>query len=181
MLGRAQERWLEGALAESRARWSLIAQQTTMAQFDQKPGPGRRAWTDGWDGYPAARKRLLDVLAARRIANPVVLGGDVHSFNVADLKLDFDDPAAPVVASEFVGTSITSQAWPQERLNEYLPDNPHMKLMDSRYRGYVRVEVTAKGLKADLRAVASVQDRNSRCITLSTWAVEDGRPGPQRI
>jgi alkaline phosphatase D len=56
-----------------------------------------------------------------------------------------------------------------------------MKLMDSRYRGYVRVEVTAKGLKADLRAVASVQDRNSRCTTLSTWAVEDGRPGPQRI
>jgi alkaline phosphatase D len=181
MLGRAQERWLEGALAESRARWSLIAQQTAMAQFDQKPGPGRRAWTDGWDGYPAARKRLLEFLHGRRIANPVVLGGDVHSFNVADLKLDFDDEKSPVVASEFVGTSITSQAWPQERLNQYLPDNPHMKLMDSRYRGYVRVEVSAKGLKADLRAVASVQDRNSRCITLSTWAVEDGRPGPQRI
>ncbi|MGH8721246.1 MAG: alkaline phosphatase D family protein, partial [Burkholderiales bacterium] len=78
MLGHAQERWLEGALGESRARWNFLAQQTRMAQFDQKPGPGRRAWTDGWDGYPAARQRLLDFLAEKRIANPVVLGGDVH-------------------------------------------------------------------------------------------------------
>jgi alkaline phosphatase D len=180
MLGRAQERWLEGALSESRSGWNLIAQQTTMAQFDQKPGPGRRAWTDGWDGYPAARKRLLDYLYERKIANPVVLGGDVHSFNVADLKLDFDDGKSPVVASEFVGTSITSQAWPQERLNQYLPDNPHMKLMDSRHRGYTRVEVTAKSMRVDLRAMESVQSREAACGTLATFSVADGTPGPRR-
>jgi alkaline phosphatase D len=180
MLGRAQEKWLEGALGESRARWNLIAQQTTMAQFDQKPGAGRRAWTDGWDGYPAARKRLLDYLYERKIANPVVLGGDVHSFNVADLKLDFDEEKSPAVASEFVGTSITSQAWPQERLNQYLPDNPHMKLMDSRYRGYTRVEVTPARMRVDLRAMESVQSRDAACHTLTTFAVDDGRAGPQR-
>src|SRR2546422_1794054 len=121
-----------------------IAQQTAMAQFDQKPGPGRRAWTDGWDGYPASRKRLLDYIASEKIRNAVVIGGDVHSFNVSQLKLDFDDPDSAVVASEFVGTSITSQAWPQERLNQYLPDNPHTLLADSRYRGYVRVELTPR-------------------------------------
>ena len=38
----------------------------------------------------------------------VVLGGDVHANYVADLKADFDDPASPVVATEFCGTSITS-------------------------------------------------------------------------
>jgi alkaline phosphatase D len=180
MLGRAQEKWLENSLAESRSRWNLLAQQTTMAQFDQKPGPGRRAWTDGWDGYPAARKRLLDYLHERKIANPVVLGGDVHSFNVADLKLDFDDAQSPVVASEFVGTSITSQAWPQERLNRFLPDNPHMKLMDSRYRGYTRVEVSPGRMSVDLRTLESVQDRESPCATLATYVLEDGKAGPQR-
>jgi alkaline phosphatase D len=180
MLGRAQERWLEGALAGSRARWSILAQQTTMAQFDQRPGPGRRAWTDGWDGYPAARKRLLDYLHGQRVANPMVIGGDVHSFNVAELKLDFDDAASPVVASEFVGTSITSQAWPQERLDQFLPDNPHMKLMDSRYRGYARVEATPKEMRVDLRAMASVQSRDAACTTLATFVVQDGKPGPQR-
>lgn len=180
ILGYAQERWLEHALAESGARWNLLAQQTRMAQFDQKPGPGRRAWTDGWDGYPVARRRLLEHLAAGRIANPVVLGGDVHLFNVSDLKPDFDDAASPVVASEFVGTSITSQAPSQERLNKLLPDNPHLKLLDSRFRGYVRAEVTAKSFSADLRAMQTVSRRESPCVTLASFVVEDGKAGPQR-
>lgn len=179
-LGRAQERWLEGALGDSQSRWNFLAQQTRMAQFDQKPGPGRRAWTDGWDGYPAARARLLGYLGERRIANPVVLGGDVHQFNVADLKRDFDDPASPVVASEFVGTSITSQGWPQHRLDAFLPDNPHMKLVESRFRGYVRVQVSAREARFDLRAMASVREPGADCRTHATFAVEDGRPGAQR-
>jgi alkaline phosphatase D len=180
MLGRAQERWLEGSLTESRARWNLLAQQTPMAQFDQKPGPGRRAWTDGWDGYPAARQRLLGFLAGQRIANPAVLGGDVHSFNIADLKLDFDDPKSAVVASEFVGTSITSQSWPQGRRDRYVADNPHIKLMDGRYRGYVRVEVTPGRMRADLRALESVKTREAACNTLASFVVEDGRAGAER-
>ncbi|HEU4647251.1 MAG TPA: alkaline phosphatase D family protein [Burkholderiales bacterium] len=180
ILGPAQERWLEGALAGSGARWNFLAQQTRMAQFDQKPGPGRRAWTDGWDGYPAARKRLLDFLAERKIANPVVLGGDVHHFNVADLKADFDDPRSSVVASEFVGTSISSQGWPQERLEKYLPDNPHMKLVESRYRGYTRVEVTEKVMRVELRGMESVKERDAPCSTLATFVVENGHPGAQR-
>jgi alkaline phosphatase D len=180
MLGRAQERWLEQNLGESRAGWNVLVQTTPMAQFDTKPGPGRRAWTDGWDGYPAARQRLFQTLVEKKIANPVVLGGDVHSFNVNQLKLDFDDPASPVVASEFVGTSITSQAWSQERLNQYLPDNPHMLLVDSRYRGYVRAEVTPRRMTADLRAMESVQTRDAPCSTLASFVVEDGKPGPQR-
>ena len=180
MLGEEQERWLEGSLAASRARWNLLTQQTPMAQFDQKPGPGRTAWTDGWDGYPVSRKKLLSFLKDKQIANPVVLGGDVHSFNVNDLKLDFDDPASPVVASEFVGTSITSQAWAQEKLAPMLADNPHMKLVDSRYRGYVRVEVTPGQLRADLRAMESVTRPDAACGTLASYMVEDGRPGAQK-
>jgi len=180
MLGTEQEKWLEGALGNSRARWNILAQQTPMAQFDQKPGPGRRAWTDGWDGYPAARRRLLDFLESNRIRNPVVIGGDVHSFNVNDLKPDFDDPRSPVVASEFVATSITAQAWPQEKLNEFLPDNPHMKLVDSRFRGYVRVELAPDRLRADLRAMESVANPDAACTTLASFAVEDGKAGAGR-
>jgi alkaline phosphatase D len=179
MLGAEQEKWLEGALSGTRARWNLLTQQTPMAQFDQKPGPGRRAWTDGWDGYPVARKRLLGFLESNRIGNPVVLGGDVHAFNVNDLKTDFDNPASAAVASEFVGTSITSQAWPQERLSAFLPDNPHMKLVDSRYRGYMRVELTPAQMKTDLRAMESVTNPDAPCSTLASFVVEDGKAGPK--
>ena len=180
MLGRAQERWLERSLADSRAAWNVVAQTTPMAQFDTKPGPGRRAWTDGWDGYPAARRRLLDFLSMKGISNPVILSGDVHSFNLSQLKLDFDDPSTRVVATELVTTSITSQAWPQERLNQYLADNPHILLAESRHRGYTRVDIAAKRLQADLRAVEDVQRRDASCSTLASFVVEDGKPGPVR-
>jgi alkaline phosphatase D len=180
MLGRAQERWLEQNLGESSAAWNVLAQTTPMAQFDTKPGPGRRAWTDGWDGYPAARQRLLETMVSKKTSNPVVLGGDVHSFNVNQLKLDFDDPASPVVASEFVGTSVTSQAWAQDRLDRYRPDNPHMLLVDSRFRGYVRAEITPQRMAVDLRAMESVATRDAACTTLGSYVVENGKPGPQR-
>jgi len=180
MLGMRQEAWLERAFAESRAGWNIVAQQTLMAQFGRGSGEARRFWTDGWDGYPAARRKLLESVAARRLANPVVIGGDVHHHAVADLKLDFDDPGAPVVASEFCGTSITSQSRAQKELDAAREDNPHVKLADGRYRGYVRVELEARRLRAELRAMDSVQAPEAGCSTLATFVVEDGRPGPQR-
>jgi alkaline phosphatase D len=178
MLGRAQERWLERALGASRGRWNVIAQTTRMAQYDQKPGPGRRAWTDGWDGYPAARARLLDSFVSKKVSNPVVIGGDIHTFNVSQLKQDFDDPGSAIVASEFVGTSITSQGWRQELLDKYLPDNPHILLADSRHRGYVRVELTPRRWLADLRIMETVQRADAPCSTLASYVVEDGKAGP---
>ena len=178
ILGTAQERWLEGSLTESGAAWNVLAQQTRMAQLDQQLGPGRRAWTDGWDGYPVARRKLLEFIRDKSIANPVAIGGDVHAFNVADLRTDFDDERSPVVASEFVGSSITSHGWPQERFDALRGDNPHMLLMESRHRGYVRVAVTPKSWAADLRAMETVLERNAACNTLKSFVVESGRPGP---
>jgi alkaline phosphatase D len=181
MLGDAQERWLSAGLDRSPARWNVIGQQTLMAQLDRKPGPGRQFWTDGWDGYPAPRRRLLDYLGQRKPANPIVIGGDVHSFWVADLKPDFDDPHSPVVASEFVGTSITSQfRTRQEKVDALLPDNPHVRLGNGSRRGYVRMEVTRQRLRADLRTVRSVTQPGAEADTLATFVVEDGRPGAVR-
>ena len=178
LLGRRQERWVQSGLADPRAAWNVLAQTTRMARFDQKLGPGRRAWTDGWDGYPAARERLLNHLVAKPVKNPVVIGGDVHSFHVSQLKLDFDRPDAPVAAPEFVTTSITSQAWPQERVNRLLPDNPHILLADGRYRGYTRVTLTPSRWTADLRIVETVQRRDAACTTLASFVVESGKPEP---
>jgi alkaline phosphatase D len=178
MLGRRQERWLESGLGASPAAWNVLAQTTRMARFDQKPGPGRRAWTDGWDGYAAARSRLLSHLHGKQTRNPVVLGGDVHSFHVSELKLDFERADSPVVAPEFVTTSITSQAWPQARVNRLLPDNPHILLADGRYRGYTSVRLTPERWSADLRIVETVQRPEAPCSTLATYVAENGRPGP---
>ncbi len=180
LLGSAQEAWLARAFGASRASWNVIAQQTLMARFGVGSGSARRYWTDGWDGYPLARKRLLESMRSEKLRNPVVIGGDVHHHAVADLKLDFDDPGAPVLASEFCGTSITSQSRAQKQLDAARADNPHVKLADGRYRGYVRMDVEPGKLTADLRAMESVAQRDADCGTLASFVVESGRPGPQR-
>jgi alkaline phosphatase D len=180
ILGEAQERWLYAGLASTTARWNFVTQQTLMAQFDLRVGERRAFHTDGWDGYPPARERLLGRIAESRTPNPVVIGGDVHAFYVADLKRNFDDPEAAVVASEFVGTSITSQARPQEQTLALLAENPHVKFGNSEVRGYTRFEVRPGELRVDLRALETVARRESDIRTLASFVVEDGKPGAVR-
>ncbi len=181
MIGPEQERWLLLSLERSPARWNLIAQPLLMAELRQRTAAGAEAyWTDGWDGYAAARARILTHLASRRVSNPVVIGGDIHSFWVTDLKIDVRDAAAAPVATEFVGTSITSLGVPYETFAAYLPDNPHVRFFESRLRGYVRCEVTPRRWTTDLRVVDDVRDPEGRARTLAAFAVEDGRPGAVR-
>ncbi len=178
MLGLEQERWLDAGLERSPARWNLLAQQTLMASRAERNRQGELTyWTDGWSGYPAARRRLLEFMAARKPANPVVIGGDVHAFFVADLKADFADPRSPVVASEICGTSITSEG--SARLDRLQRDNPHLKFADGTQRGYVTMTLDARRAQADLRAVDTVKRRDSTIRTAASFVVEDGRPGPQ--
>ena len=180
MLGAAQEKWLHDGLAASHARWNVIAQQTLMAQADRQPGEGRQFWSDGWDGYPKARERLLKFIAGRGIANPVVIGGDVHMSAVTDLKTDFDDPRAPVIATEFVGTSITSQGPSYKRTETLLAKNPHIKHANGTRRGYTVMEISSRRCLGQLRTLDDVRDPHSRIKTFTAFAVEDGRPGAQR-
>jgi alkaline phosphatase D len=180
MLGAAQERWLRSALGSSRARWNLLGQQTLMAHFDQSGDAEPRYWADGWNGYPAARARLVDFLAERRIANPVVLSGDIHAFLVNDVNRYADDPASPIVATELVTTSISSAARPQADFDRWLPENPNVRLARSDYRGYLRLAVDAERLHADLVAVDDVARANSGTRVLATFDVVAGRAGVAR-
>ncbi|MBE7424419.1 MAG: alkaline phosphatase D family protein [Zoogloeaceae bacterium] len=179
LLGAAQEHWLHEGLVGRGMRWNILAQPLLMAQLQRKPAPERRFWSDGWDGYPAARARLLQAIAERKPANPVVIGGDVHFNCVADLKPDFDDPKSPVVAAEFCGTSITSQSQPQARLDALRAESPHIRLIDGRRRGYVTLELAERRCLAKLRTLDSEKAADSPIATLATFVVEDGRPGAQ--
>lgn len=183
LLGMEQEAWLADGLASSHAKWNFLAQQTLMAQASQTPvsqaGIGR-FWTDGWDGYPAARSRLFADIVRHRPENPVVLSGDVHTFFAADLKLDFNRAASrdnPVIATEFCGTSITSSSRPQARIDRYLTDNQHIKYGRSDRRGFVMMEVTPSRTIARFQALDDVMRADSGLSTVASFVVEDGRPG----
>jgi alkaline phosphatase D len=181
MLGAEQERWLLRGLERSRARWNVIVQQQLMAEMRHRTRAGGEAyWTDGWDGYAAARGRLLAHIAGGRPPNPVVIGGDIHSFWVTDLKTDFRDVRAPTVATEFVTTSVTSLGARYDFFAAALPDNPHVRFFESRERGYIRCALTPERWQTDLRVVSDVRDRHATARTLASFVVEDGRPGAVR-
>jgi alkaline phosphatase D len=177
MLGFGQEAWLYAGLAHSKARWNLIAQDVLMAQLRRRQDGIDAFWTDDWNGYPANRARLLQHIRDRKVSNPVVISGDIHSFFANDLKLDFDDDASPIVATEFVGTSISSYGPPYDPIAKVLPDNPHVHFFDSRRRGYVLIDLTAERMRAQMRVVSDAHDPKATISTFKTFAVEDGRAG----
>ena len=181
LLGAEQEAWLAAGWDLERP-WNLVAQQTLMARvtwLDPAVGGGAY-WTDGWDGYAPARRRLLATVAAKKVPGVVVLGGDVHSNYVADLRVDFDDERSAVIASEFCGTSITSlPGVTQVRIDQAREYNPHLRYARSDERGYVRFEVDARELRASLRVVERPADPDSNVVTAARFVVDAAQPGPR--
>lgn len=182
LLGETQEKWLMQTLRESPATWNVLAQQIMMARVDRDPQEGV-AWSmDQWAGYDVPRKRLLSFLAEQKISNPVVLTGDIHTNWVNDLKIDFDDEKAAAVATEFVGTSITSGGNGSEKRSDtdgVLRDNPFVKFYNSE-RGYVRCHITPQEWQSDYRVVDTVTQPESECQTRASFVVEAGHAGAER-
>ncbi|PQA90789.1 alkaline phosphatase D family protein, partial [Pseudomonas fluorescens] len=139
MLGWQQEAWLDQGFAQSKAQWNVIAQDLLVAPLTQRDLTRHKVgrWTDGWDGYMANRSRMLASIERHQVKNPVFWGGDIHSFWTNDLHADANNPGSRIVATEFVGSSVTSDGPPFEAFSQILPLNPHVKFFDSRQRGYV--------------------------------------------
>ena len=180
MLGEAQENWLGEALAASKARWTVIVQQTLFATAGRESAKGRQHWTDGWDGYPWARDRLVSSLVASKAANPVILGGDVHANYVCDVHREAGRAESPVVAAEFCGTSITSQGPDAKRTGAIRDANPHIHHADGAHRGYALIDFTRESALAKLRVVETVKQPDAGVSTIASFAVEAGRPGVLR-
>jgi len=178
MLGMPQEAWLYKGLAQSKARWNVIAQNMMMAEFGENTRGGDQKFsTDDWNGYPEARARLLRQIEKNRVSNPVILSGDMHSFWTNDLRPDFSNPDSAVVATEFITTSITSGSPPQDSYAKHLPFNPHVRFFESRKRGYASVDLTPDSMTTRFQAISDPTDPNATLSTLETFIIENGRAG----
>ncbi|MFM7011194.1 MAG: alkaline phosphatase D family protein, partial [Betaproteobacteria bacterium] len=78
LLGPKQEAWLNTEFASARTTWNVIGLQSVFGPRNFNTQGGQSYSNDGWDGYPAARQRLINSMRNTRLANPVMLGGDVH-------------------------------------------------------------------------------------------------------
>ena len=204
VLGEAQERWLAEGLKDSRRSgrtWQVLAQQVVMGSTAspadlvegmaaQAPGwlrgrlvaaaaasrAGLPANMDAWDGYPAARERLL--AAARNAdANLVVLAGDTH--NAWAFQLDHAGEAAGV---EFAGQSVTSPGFesyltslpPQDLARAMVAKNPQLAWTETSRRGYMAVELTPGHAACEWRMLAGVRERSTRLAATHRMASAAG-------
>jgi alkaline phosphatase D len=181
ILGKEQERWLTRTLDRSDARWNVLAQQTQMAAVDQTPEDESNGYSaDTWDGYVAARNRLLGDVAKARVRNFVTLGGDTHTSSVDDLLSDYQKEGSPAVGTEFVAPPATSlENLPAEFVEGALR-NPHIHLYDINSKGYLRCEATRSQLRADYRYVTTTQQPQAEPMAGTSWVVESGKPGARQ-
>ncbi|MEM8949055.1 MAG: alkaline phosphatase D family protein [Pseudomonadota bacterium] len=181
LLGQQQEAWLFDRLATSSTTWNVLAQQVPMFSLDQSGVGLGRYHMDKWDGYEATRTRLFEALAERRLANPVILSGDVHTHWAADIRARPEDQGSPVIGTELTATSISSGGDGADTLDiwpEIEADNPHIH-HHSNHRGYLVSEVTTDRWTANFKTVDRVSEPGRPMRQERTLVVERARPGLQ--
>ena len=182
MLGAAQEAWLADGLSNS-ARWNLIAQQVWVMQLNDRQADGTiqpRPGEDTWNGYPAARGRLVKTIMDRDLTNVVIATGDAHIHAVGTVAVRDDEPDGPAAATEFLATSISSAGDGAVELTESaqrLKDgSPHIRLLRQQ-RGYQTFDITPTEWRTDIKVMDKVQSPDGRLSTLARFAVTPDAPG----
>lgn len=149
MLGAEQAQWLVDRLERSQAHWNILVNSVTVASIADS--------TDQWDGYPGARRKLMDQLA--QVSNPVVFTGDIHQHCAAELWADptVSEEDSEAVAVELIATSVASDGDGAAGSNstQWLR-HPYVKAMDRR-RGYIRVDVSRDQLDAEFVVVPWIE------------------------
>ena len=164
-------------LENSPATWNVLAQQVMMARVDRKVGEEVTHSMDQWPGYEMERRKLLKFFHDRKISNPVVLTGDIHTNWANELIADFDGLDSRSVATEFVGTSISSGgdgANEPGNLAGLLAENPFVKFHNAE-RGYVSCRVTSDQWQTHYRTVPYVSRPGAPLNTRASFAVNVGQ------
>lgn len=182
LLGSEQWRWLEAQATMSTARWLLVGNQVMMSPVRALNIGGGRGFNAGqWDGYPAERRRLFELLRRSGWATDVaVLSGDIHSSWGAELP----------VGAEFVTPSVTTDSFARTVLpavpglsavarRVFLAQNRHIRFVDLDHHGYVTLDLTAERVQADWWHVDSITRRPSGERWAGGWSLEHGRLGLQ--
>ena len=118
---------------------------------------------DGWDGYPAARERFYNLAKDAGARDLLVLSGDSHGYWANAL---YDENGASM-GVELGTTGISSPRFLVDfgseaaaRWDELVAEhNREVLWAESRYRGYIRVDIARDKAHADFVIVSNVESR----------------------
>lgn len=183
LLGEKQRTWWLSNMAQSEAKWQVVAQQVMMAPMNAQPLrflPPIFANEDQWDGYAIERERLFQSLQDSAIENMVVLTGDIHSAWAQDLPTANYDPISRTgtVGVEMVVSSVTSQGfdrmgWLGKQL--FRMANPHNHYTNLIKHGYLILDVNAERVQGDWYFVNTIQQRDYQAYFEAAYTVKDGQ------
>jgi len=181
LLGAEQKGWLKQSLERSPATWKLLGNQIMLMGFDSAPGVTLNV--DGWDGYAAERRELMEHVLEKDVANVVSLVGDVHTFFAGQVTPS-GRLGPPPAAVEFVGGSMTSfgvndtfNLTPQQFAliaDRGLLTNPHWTYANFVEKGYGVVSMNAEEIVCEYKAVATTAERNRESFSLAKFRVAAG-------
>ncbi|MBC7985496.1 MAG: alkaline phosphatase D family protein [Sphingomonadaceae bacterium] len=199
LLGTAQEAWLaEGLRGDT--RWHILAQQVIMGTVNAAPETeamlagapeevraragaliaaaraGLPLNLDAWDGYPAARARLLRA-SLEADADLIVLAGDSHNAWAFDLA--HEGARAGV---EFAVHSVTSPGFegflpaaaPADVAASLIGASPNLRWADTAGRGYMTVTLTPDEARAEWLFLDTVRERSTRLARRHSLAARHG-------
>ena len=129
---------------------------------------------DRWDGFPATRERIVERWVDSNTPNPIVLGGDIHTFAAGDVA---DHRSGLIAASEFVGGAITNTGASKKKLARMVADNPRMAMMNASKRGHGVLDLTSNRAEIHFRMVEDSRDENSGLAKGAKFVIESGRRG----
>jgi alkaline phosphatase D len=179
MIGAEQEAWLLAQLGGSGAIWNALAQGVVFSPTPLGTNPPFLNH-DQWDGYPLARRRILDFVRDQAVRNFVVLTGDIHASGAGFIPDDVQALSDPL-GSELVATGISSVFDPglAAIAQTLIGGLPHVAYFDAFHQGYVRHTLSRDEWRADFRLVETVFEETSPIDTAASLAIADGVPGPQ--
>ena len=170
LLGADQEAWFTEASGSSTATWNLIGNPVVLGGIDGgNDTDGAAYYLDTWDGYPTARHRFIEQLAA--IDNPVVLTGDYHAGMLIDVHERPFEPDTAIVATELMSPAISSPLFPADVTER----SPQVRRQLNGH-GYLVLDVTPDRVHASFRLLDDVSDPASAISTPLACAIDAGSP-----
>lgn len=183
LLGPEQEAWLTSGLAAATARWKVLGNPVVFAPLPVRVFPESAPLYsfDQWDGYPRSRDAVLDTIRAHAIDNVVIVTGDVHSLGVGRVHDGGEDASTPVLATEIVAPSTTSDASYLAQFEHIVLGIPWVDEFSVTDHGYARVAFTRAEARVDFMVVDDHTDPDSAQRVHSSWAIADGVAGATRL